>query len=50
MLTANEVTEIFYLSDEFSKEFALTFKNMFYVKIRAKSIETSLTGFLTAKS
>jgi hypothetical protein len=26
MLTANEVTEIFYLSDEFSKEFALTFK------------------------
>jgi len=26
MLTANEVTEIFYLSDEFSKEFAITFK------------------------
>jgi hypothetical protein len=26
MLTVNEVTEIFYLSDEFSKEFALTFK------------------------
>jgi hypothetical protein len=26
MLTANEVTEIFYLSDEFSKEFAVTFK------------------------
>jgi len=25
MLTANEVTEIFYLSDEFSKEFAITF-------------------------
>jgi len=26
MLTANEITEIFYLSDEFSKEFAITFK------------------------
>lgn len=26
MLTANEVTEIFYLSDEFSKEFDVTFK------------------------
>jgi len=26
MLTTNEVTEIFYLSDEFSKEFAITFK------------------------
>jgi hypothetical protein len=26
MLTANEVTEIFYLSDEFSKEFAIIFK------------------------
>jgi hypothetical protein len=26
MLTACEVTEIFYLSDEFSKEFAITFK------------------------
>ena len=26
MLTANEVTEIFYLSDEFSKEFDMTFK------------------------
>ena len=26
MLTANEVTEIFYLSDEISKEFAITFK------------------------
>ena len=26
MLTANEITEIFYLSDEFSKEFAVTFK------------------------
>ncbi|KAA6348693.1 hypothetical protein EZS27_003837 [termite gut metagenome] len=29
MLTVNEVTEIFYLSDEFSKEFDKTFKNMF---------------------
>jgi hypothetical protein len=27
MLTANEVTEIFYLSDEFSKEFSIAFKN-----------------------
>jgi hypothetical protein len=26
MLTVNEVTEIFYLSDEFSKEFETTFK------------------------
>jgi hypothetical protein len=26
MLTANEVTEFFYLSDEFSKEFDMTFK------------------------
>ena len=26
MLTVNEVTEIFYLSDEFSKEFDMTFK------------------------
>ncbi|KAA6344901.1 hypothetical protein EZS27_007497 [termite gut metagenome] len=26
MLTVNEVTEIFYLSDEFSKEFDKTFK------------------------
>jgi hypothetical protein len=26
MLTVNEVTEIFYLSDEFSKEFDSTFK------------------------
>jgi hypothetical protein len=26
MLTVNEVTEIFYLSDEFSKEFEFTFK------------------------
>ncbi|MDR1623453.1 MAG: IS982 family transposase [Tannerellaceae bacterium] len=29
MLTSNEVTEIFYLSDEFSKEFDVTFKKHF---------------------
>jgi hypothetical protein len=44
MLTANEAIEIFYLSDEFSKEFDITFKNMFYKKIMAESIGISLTG------
>jgi hypothetical protein len=29
MLTVNEVTEIFYLSDEFSREFDLTFKKTY---------------------
>ncbi|KAA6322737.1 hypothetical protein EZS27_027750 [termite gut metagenome] len=29
MLTVSEITEIFYVSDEFSKEFDLTFKNIY---------------------
>jgi len=49
MLTGNEITEIFYLSDEFSKGFAFYFKNMFYMMITAKGIEISQTGWLTVK-
>lgn len=33
MLTVNEVTEIFYLSDEFSKEFERSFSNFSFVRI-----------------
>jgi len=29
MLTVNEITEIFYLSDDFSKEFEVACKNIF---------------------
>lgn len=33
MLMVNEVTEIFYLSDEFSKEFEISFNNFSFVRI-----------------
>jgi hypothetical protein len=41
MLTFNKVMEIFYLIDEFSKEFTITFKK----KMPVNNIETSLTGY-----
>jgi len=49
MLTINEVTEIFYLCDDFTKEFEKSYENRFLHQETAKRLETSLTGYHIAK-
>jgi hypothetical protein len=50
MLTINEITEIFYLSDEFSKEFEVTFKKYTLEESKDKNKGINRTGYPTCNN
>ncbi|KAA6326432.1 hypothetical protein EZS27_024458 [termite gut metagenome] len=49
MLTVNKVTKNFYLSDNFSREFDTTIKNICKTNMQTNEPETSLTDCSTVR-
>jgi len=49
VLTINEITEIFYLGDEFSKEFEVTFKKYTLEESKDKKQRNNRTDYPTVK-